>query len=78
MAAIIDRHFESGIVHVQSPQKSGSASLPRAMKSGNWLPRAVHAEFRAIWLQKSLGGHVEQNLGDPHSMFLKFKLCLHP
>lgn len=37
MAAIIDRHFESGIVHVQSPQKSGSASLPRAMKSGNCI-----------------------------------------
>ena len=35
MAAIIVRHFESGIVHVQSPQKSGSASLPRAMKLGN-------------------------------------------
>ena len=56
MAAIIDRHFESGIVHVQSPQKSGSASLPRAMKSGNLTNR-----MEQLPVQPRLGAQAKQN-----------------
>jgi len=47
------------------------------LRTGHWLPRAVHVVFLAVELQESLSGHVhDQKLGDCSGVFLKSKFCL--